>query len=133
MEAKGVTIGRLDLYHSDPENQPMTARPLATFRTALVVATFALAMGGCSMLQTSDKAVLEQAQGFDQGIKPAEIKDAQIIAYMNRIGDRIIAAARQSDKDHWGPPAHFNEKEAEDWMFTGVLWHLVNSKTLNAF
>src|SRR4051794_34156142 len=71
--AKGVTIGRLDLYHSESGDQPMNARSLSNFRTAVIVATFAFAIGGCSMLQTSDKAVLEQAQGFDQGIKPAEI------------------------------------------------------------
>lgn len=106
------------------------ARSLLRLSLLLIVGA---PLAGCSMLQASDKSIIQQAQGFDQGIKPAEIKDAQVNAYLQRIGDRIIAAAKQSDAAHWGPASHFNEKEPEDWMFTGVQWHLVNSKTLNAF
>ncbi len=97
---------------------------------ACLVALFTAA--GCSSL-VSDKSVIQNAQGFDEGIKAAEIKDPDVDAYFQRIGARIIQAARESDKAHWGPPSHFSSSEPQDWMFKGVQFHLVNSKTLNAF
>jgi predicted Zn-dependent protease len=90
-----------------------------------------ITFAGCTAV--SDKSVIRQAQGFDEGIKAAEIKDPDVDAYFQRVGARIIAAARESDRAKWGPPTHFNSSEPEDWMFKGIQFHLVNSKTLNAF
>jgi predicted Zn-dependent protease len=80
----------------------------------------------------TDRAVIQQAQGFDQNIKPAEIRDADINGYFQKIGERIVTAARQSDEAQWGPKTHFSN-EKDDWMYQGIQFHLVNSKTLNAF
>jgi predicted Zn-dependent protease len=90
----------------------------------------AILTAGC---QVSDRSVIQQAQGFDQGIKPAEITDAEVTGYFQQIGDRIVQAARQSDKAGWGPKTHFAKGEKDDWMFKGIQFHLVNSKTMNAF
>jgi predicted Zn-dependent protease len=84
---------------------------------------------GCA----TDRKVIDQAEGFDTGLKPAEISDREINGYFQRLGDRIVAAARQSDQAGWGPKAHFDKSEKDDWMFKGIQFHLVNSKTLNAF
>jgi predicted Zn-dependent protease len=106
-------------------------RKLSPIPSALLSLFVLTSITGCAM--TSDKSVIQQAQGFDQGIKPAEIQDPNVNAYFQRLGDRIIQAARESDKAHWGPPTHFSQGEPEDWMFKGIQFHLVNSKTLNAF
>src|SRR5206468_6292937 len=51
---------------------------------------------------------------------------------MQSIGDRIIASAKQMSDEKKGPEAHF--KEDPSWMFSkNMQFHLVNSKTLNAF
>lgn len=85
---------------------------------------------GCAV---SDRSVIEKAQGFDDGIKPAEIKEPGIDGYFQKIGERIVQAAHQSDAAKWGPKSHFAKGEDEEWMFKGIQFHLVNSKTLNAF
>ena len=102
-------------------------------RSILLVLLFSVLLSAPGCSPVSDKSIIQQAQGFDQGIKPAEIKDPDVNTYFQRIGDRIIAAARESDRAHWGPPTHFNKDEKDDWMFKGIQFHLVNSKTLNAF
>ena len=89
-----------------------------------------IATGGCAV---SDRSVIEKAKGFDDGIKPAEIRDTQVSGYLQQIGARIVKAARESDQAHWGPESHFRKDEKDDWMFQGIQFHLVNSKTLNAF
>ena len=42
-------------------------------------------------------------------------------------------AAKQQDAQHVGPPTHFQSGESNAWMFQGIQFHLVSSKTLNAF
>ena len=90
----------------------------------------ALLQTGCSL--PSDHSVLQQAQGFDQGIKNAEFQDPKINGYLQQIGSRIIAAAKLSHDAKWGPPIHFQGTE-DQWMFGKIQFHLVNSKTINAF
>jgi predicted Zn-dependent protease len=87
-----------------------------------------VAGGGC----TSDKAVMAQAQSFNTDLTPAVMNDPQLTQYLQTVGDRIIAAAREMDQQHYGPESHF--KESSSWMFSqNMKFHLVNSKTLNAF
>jgi len=80
----------------------------------------------------SDKSTIQQASAFDTGLKPAEIREAQNNAYLQQIGDRIVAVAQQLDKQGYGPKTHFKEKD-NSWMFQDLHWELVNSKTINAF
>jgi predicted Zn-dependent protease len=89
-----------------------------------------IACAGCA----TDKKVIAQADTVDKGLSPAEFDDQQINEYLARIGDRIVTAARQSNEDHYGPKTHYVKGEPNDWMFSDkITYHLVNSKTLNAF
>jgi predicted Zn-dependent protease len=51
---------------------------------------------------------------------------------MKQVSNRIITTAQQLDKQGFGPPTHTNQED-DSWMYTGEQFHLVNSKTLNAF
>ncbi len=86
--------------------------------------------GGCA----TDQKVIGQADTFNSGIQPAEERSPEVNDYLTRLGRRIQAAAQQADHDNWGCKTHFDKKQEEAWMFTPkVEFHLVNSKTLNAF
>jgi predicted Zn-dependent protease len=82
---------------------------------------------GCA----NDKAVIGQANQFHQGLEPAVITDATLSTYIQKVGDRIITAAHELDRQGFGPASH--KKENSSWMFTGMQFHFVNSPTLNAF
>src|SRR5437763_12189374 len=82
---------------------------------------------GCA----TDKAVIDQANQFDSGLKPAEIRNSDVDAYFQQVGSRIVKAAQQLDAEHKGPDTHFKGGDSK-WMFQNVQFHLVNSKTLNA-
>src|SRR5437763_1527451 len=81
-----------------------------------------LLAGGCA----TDKAVIGQANQFHQGLEPAVIKDPTLSNYIQKIGDRIIASAKQLDAQGFGPKSH--TKENSQWMFTGMQFHFVNSQ-----
>src|ERR1043165_7236014 len=84
--------------------------------------------GGCA----SDKAVISQAQSFHSNIQPAVMNDPELNGYINQVGQRIIGAAKEMDQQHYGGKGH--AKESSQWMFSqSMLFHFVNSKTLNAF
>lgn len=98
----------------------------ALFSLGLLLATVLL--GGC----VKDQQVVAQADQLHQGLEPAVMTDPQLASYMQQVGDRIIAAARQLDAQGFGPESHRSEDTS--WMFSQQMqFHLVNSKTLNAF
>jgi predicted Zn-dependent protease len=81
---------------------------------------------GCA----SDKAVISQANQAHTGLEPAVITDPQLSGYIQRVGDRIIASAKELNAQGYGPKG----KEDKSWMFSkDMRFHFVNSKTLNAF
>lgn len=81
---------------------------------------------------TTDRAVLDQARGFHGDLQPAVMNDPELNNYLQSVGNRIIATAREMDRQNFGPDAH--KKEDPSWMFSqNMQFHLVNSKTLNAF
>ena len=99
---------------------------------ALIVACGMLLVGlgpGCA---ASDKQIISQASQFNDGIKPAVVQQPELTSYLQQIGDRIVAAARELDQEHVGPKQHFADKD-RNWMFSDIHWQLVNSKTVNAF
>lgn len=101
-------------------------------RTSVVFAPFALALAlsaGCA----TDRQVIAQAESAHGELEPAVIKDSDIANYLQAIGTRIVDAAKEADAKHQGPKAHFENKEDNSWMFHDGEFHLVNSKTLNAF
>jgi predicted Zn-dependent protease len=83
---------------------------------------------GCA----SDRAVIGQANQVHGSLDPAVINDPELANYFQQVGDRVIDVAKELDQQHYGPKSHFSEKD--DWMFSNKMkFHLVNSKTLNAF
>lgn len=88
-------------------------------RLVIVLGLFA---AGC---MPSDKSVISQAADFHGGIKPATMTDPQLAGYIQTVGDRVIAAAKKTQQA--------NDPNSA-WMFSkDMQFHLVNSKTLNAF
>lgn len=80
---------------------------------------------GCA----TDKQVISQATSAHNQIVPAVITDAQLANYIQGVGDRVIEAARNAHLDQ--PNAKGGDSA---WMFSkDMQFHLVNSKTLNAF
>jgi predicted Zn-dependent protease len=98
-------------------------------RSAPALALSLLALCGCA----TDRQVIQQAEDTHVDLEPAVVKDAQISGYLQSIGARIVAAAKEADLEHQGPHSHFEKSEDNSWMFSNGEFHLVNSKTLNAF
>jgi predicted Zn-dependent protease len=74
------------------------------------------------------------AEGAQQELKPAVMEDAQLQAYLQKVGERIIQTAMAMDKEGFGPESHTKSTEDNAWMFSDKMrFYLVNSKTLNAF
>jgi len=94
--------------------------------TLLILPLLLLAVG-CA----SDKQVMAQADDAHGQIKPAVISDPALDAYVQLIGDRIVAVAEEMHEQGYGSEAH--KGEDSEWMFKGTQFHMVNSPTLNAF
>jgi predicted Zn-dependent protease len=86
---------------------------------------------GC---QVEDRQVISQAANTHKSLSPTVMDDPELSEYIQSIGDRIIEVARQEDAERVGPDAHFVKGEENEWMFSNKMkFHLVNSKTVNAF
>jgi len=85
-------------------------------------------LAGCA----TDRQVIRQAEDTNTQLEPAIMNDAELAGYLQQIGERIVAAAKETDAAHQGPKTHF-AGEDNSWMFEKGEFHLVNSKTLNAF
>ncbi len=105
------------------------------FRTIIAVLPALFMAGGCNLFTPSDSTIRGQATNFHSSLEPAVMEDKAsdpvLERYMQAIGSRIIEAARAMDVAGEGPKAHTRGKD-NSWMFN-VQFHLVNSKTLNAF
>jgi predicted Zn-dependent protease len=103
----------------------------AANRRVIILPIFLLlaaAAAGCA----NDKKVIAQAADMHNTLEPAVMQDPQLENYLQSVGERIIASAKKMDAEHEGPKAHFDE--SDQWMFSNNMkFHLVNSKTLNAF
>src|SRR4051794_4207494 len=94
----------------------------------LIAAISFLAVAGCA----NDKSTIGQAQSFHSGLQPAVMEIPELSTYLQQVGDRVIDAAKDLDAQGYGPATH--KKEDNSWMFSNRMkFHLVNSKTLNAF
>jgi predicted Zn-dependent protease len=83
---------------------------------------------GCA----TDKQVISKAADVHAGLEPAVLEDQELASYFEQIGDRIVTAARELDSEHFGPQSHKSDEDTS-WMYKDMQFHLVNSKTLNAF
>ncbi|CAN5372923.1 hypothetical protein BH09PLA1_BH09PLA1_30350 [soil metagenome] len=96
----------------------------------VTVATLMGFAGGCA----NDRSVIDNAKEMHGTLEPAVMQDQKLSQYLQQVGDRIIDAAREADREKVGPKAHFDSNQKDDWMFSNRMqFHLVNSKTLNAF
>ncbi len=94
-----------------------------------VLSVLTLLASGCT---PKDASVISQADQMNTQLQPAVMNDAQLQNYLQQIGNRIIATAKEVDAQGVGPKTHFSENT--QWMFgQDMKFHLVNSKTLNAF
>src|SRR3954452_1862961 len=108
----------------------MPTRVIAHRFTLLGLALLLLAAGGCA----NDKKVMAVADQMHTGLDPAVMHDPELSAYLQKVGDRIIAAAREMDSEGFGPKSHKSKDESAAWMFSDKMhFYFVNSKTLNAF
>lgn len=102
----------------------------------LIVASLAATLcysTGCSAFRPSDKAVIGQANAVHSELASAIIQDPEVQKYMDQLGQRIIAGATDFAKDP-GKLSDKDKKEDNSWIYQGdIRFHLVNSKTLNAF
>jgi predicted Zn-dependent protease len=86
--------------------------------------------GGCAV---SDRQIIDQADQAHTGLEPAVIRDRELADYIQALGDRIVEAAREADRNRIGPDAHFKDED-RSWMFSKRMqFHFVNSETMNAF
>jgi len=82
----------------------------------------------------TDKQVISSAVQANSQLEPAEMTDPELSNYLQTLGNRIIASAKQADAAGLGPPTHTDTKEDSSWMFSNQMqFHFVNSKTVNAF
>jgi predicted Zn-dependent protease len=87
-----------------------------------------LLAGGCA----KDQTVIQQAQQVHAGLKPAVMEDPELNGYLQAVGRRVIVQAQALDQQKFGPDSHRSEDSS--WMYSSNMqFHLVNSKTLNAF
>ena len=85
-------------------------------------------LAGC----TSDKKTIQKASQANDQLAPAVMKDPQLADYIQQLGNRVIASAKAYDAKGEGPKSH--KKSDAAWMFSNRMqFHLVNSKTVNAF
>src|SRR3954447_5943959 len=107
----------------------ITGRVITIRRSALfILALVLLGATGCA----NDKKVMAAAEGAQVQLKPAVMEDAQLQAYLQKVGERIIQTAAAMDKEGFGPKSHSSEDNA--WMFSDKMkFYLVSSKDLNAF
>lgn len=95
---------------------------LCSFLLLLVAAT------ACA----TDRSVIEQAADAHRELEPAVVEEAELSAYIQSVGARVVEAAAAMTGEGYGGKSH---KGADTrWMFSDDLrFHLVASEELNAF
>ena len=97
----------------------------------LVLALLAIVLPALSGCAVTDRQVISQAADVHTGLSPAVISDPELTAYIEQVGQRLIAAARDYHNSH---PQSQKSTESSDWMFSNDMqFHIVASDTLNAF
>ncbi len=81
-------------------------------------------LAGC----VSDAKVIDQAEGVHKQLTPQVVTDAELDAYTQRVGDKIVLAAKEMYE-----AGELDDYDVEPWMFEDVQFHLVASPIPNAF
>ncbi|MBI5364118.1 MAG: M48 family metalloprotease [Planctomycetes bacterium] len=82
---------------------------------------------GCA----TDQSIRAQATDYHKELEPAVLTDGELRDYLQQLGQRVVASAKELHAQKFGPKSAF--KDDSSWMFTNEQFHLVNSSTLNAF
>jgi predicted Zn-dependent protease len=100
-------------------------------RLILLPVMMLLLAAGCAV---TDRQVMANAEQMHGSLQPATIRDQRLANYLQSVGERIVAAGREADQQKKGPKQHFDKGQDDRWMYSDQMqFHLVNSKTLNAF
>jgi predicted Zn-dependent protease len=102
----------------------MRRRTIAPLHSVALVGLLAVLSTGCT---PTDQTVISQANQVHGTLEPAVIRDPEVQRYMDSIGNRILDAAVEYDRQRGG-----REGQDNSWM-NDIRFHLVNSNTLNAF
>lgn len=107
-------------------------RSVNTFaRLFLLPVMMLLPAAGCAV---TDRQVIDNAEQTHSSLEPAIIRDPTLANYLQSVGERIVAEGREADQQKNGPKQHFDKGQDDQWMYSNKMqFHLVNSKTLNAF
>src|SRR5690349_9963454 len=102
----------------------MTARSTMHNMTKTIAVSFlvltGLFAGGCA----KDAQVMQAASGMHQQLEPAVIEDPELANYLQQVGERIIASAKDLDRQGYGPKSHKSENTS--WMFGNQMkFHFV--------
>ncbi len=98
----------------------------------LFVATLLLLLASGATGCVSDTDVKQQAVTAHAQLQPTVVTDAELAAYLQTVGQRIITSAHQLKDEGYGPAAQSTEDSS--WMFSqNMQFHIVASDTLNAF
>jgi predicted Zn-dependent protease len=93
-----------------------------------------LFLAGSTGCAVTDRQVIDNAEQMHGSLQPAIMRDQQLANYLQSVGERIVAAGRDADRQNKGPKQHFDKSQNDQWMYSDQMqFHLVNSKTLNAF
>src|SRR5262245_55880980 len=89
--------------------EPLMARHFIIGRTVIacrstvfILALVLLGAGGCA----TDKKVMAVAESTHTGLNPAVMEDAELAAYLQKVGQRIVVTATEMDKQGYGPKTH---------------------------
>jgi len=116
---------RVNYANHSPES---FMKPTKQILAAFLLLVAAILTTGCA----TDAKVIAQASQTNSQLAPAIMSDPELASYLQQIGDRIIASAKQLDAKGFGPSSHKSGDNA--WMFSGDMkFYFVNSKTVNAF
>jgi predicted Zn-dependent protease len=113
-----------------PEQETLMTRFYSFLRGCALLLT--LSAGAMSTGCAKDADVINQAAEVHKQLEPAIMRDPQLSNYLQSVGERIIASGKEMNDKGLAPKAH--RSEDSEWMYSGKMkFHLVNSKTLNAF
>lgn len=93
-----------------------------------ILAAFAVTAIGCA----NDQGIKMQAQQAHTGLASAVVNEDEVNKYLQDVGGRIIAAARQLNSEGYQRPKDYNSSQ-DSWMFGDEMkFVLVNNDKVNA-
>jgi predicted Zn-dependent protease len=87
-----------------------------------------LLTGSGSRTTPGEQTLIDQGNALHQKLSPAMVEDARLKVYLQQVGARMLAAARDVMREK------FSGKEESDWKFSkDIQFHVARSSIPNAF